>query len=64
MTIAKCIILAMMVAVATATYSGRLEEWSEVEDYLDVCRDGRNHKTSPGPESELFGLVGMKKYRS
>lgn len=37
----------------------RLEGFTKVEDFLNVCLDGQQHKISPGPESGEFQLVSQ-----
>jgi len=48
------LIISVMVMSACAN---RLADINTVEGYTDLCLDGKQHKTSPGPEGELFGLV-------
>ena len=47
----------ILTVITALTNSNRLEEWSTVEDFTDVCMDGQQHKTVPGPEAQLFNLV-------
>lgn len=38
-------------------YANRLLDLNTVEDFMNICLDGISHKTTPGPESQLFQQV-------
>ncbi|XP_059151106.1 folate receptor gamma-like isoform X2 [Physella acuta] len=48
--------LELMIALVTLLplTSARLDSLKTVDDYLNICLDGRNHKSAPGPENELL----------
>ena len=38
----------------------RLDNLKTVDDYMNICMDGKNHKTAPGPEEGLTNSVRSK----
>ncbi|KAK7496522.1 hypothetical protein BaRGS_00012174 [Batillaria attramentaria] len=52
------------VIVNGAEVSYRIRKASSVNELLNTCIDGRNHKSKPGPEASLFGHCLPWKHRS
>lgn len=47
----KAVIISLLL-----TYSGA-QVTDDADQLLNWCLDGKNHKTKPGPESQLFAQV-------
>ncbi|KAL3878151.1 hypothetical protein ACJMK2_030522 [Sinanodonta woodiana] len=55
--------LTTYILVLTAA-GNRLENRKTQDDYLNICLDGQNHKSAPGPESDLMDKCKPWKNRS
>ena len=51
------VLLAVIAASLPLTRGLKISIGSTVEEIMNTCMDGRNHKTKPGPESKLFQHV-------
>lgn len=59
-TVGFAYILAFLVVAVTCMQepdANRLNSIHRVEDYLDLCLDGKHHKGHSSPESNLFAQV-------
>lgn len=50
-------LMVIVLASLLPLMSARLDSLKTVDDYLNICLDGRNHKSAPGPEDELHQQV-------
>ena len=58
---ADVMVVLIVVAASSVLSSGlKIKVGSTVDEVMNTCMDGRNHKTKPGPESKLFQHVSWQ----
>ena len=56
-------VMVVLIVVAASSMLSRglkIKVGSTVDEVMNTCMDGRNHKTKPGPESKLFQHVSWQ----